>query len=84
LNRDIPPGKWWQIAKSISNFTKARDPPSFLEHDDEIFIYPSDNAEWGLPLPLKIGLTWAIFHKRGTCLIERNMLKNVVSGLKIE
>ena len=45
LNKDIPPGKWWEIAKCISNFTKARDPPSFLEHDDEIFIYPSDNAE---------------------------------------
>jgi hypothetical protein len=27
LNKDIPPGKWWRIAKSISNFTKARDPP---------------------------------------------------------
>jgi hypothetical protein len=33
LNKDIPPGKWWRIAKSISNFTKARDPPPFLEHD---------------------------------------------------
>jgi hypothetical protein len=30
LNKDIPPGKWWRIAKSISNFTKARDPPSNL------------------------------------------------------
>jgi hypothetical protein len=29
LNKDIPPGKWWRIAKSISNFTKARDPPPF-------------------------------------------------------
>jgi hypothetical protein len=27
LNKDIPPGKWWRIAKSISNFTKARDIP---------------------------------------------------------
>ena len=45
LNMDIPPGKWWRIAKSISNFTKARNPPSFLEHDGEIFIYPSDKAE---------------------------------------
>jgi hypothetical protein len=23
LNKDIPPGKWWEIAKSISNFTKV-------------------------------------------------------------
>ena len=45
LNKDIPPGKWWEIAKSISNFTKARDPPSFLEHDCQIFIHPSDKAE---------------------------------------
>jgi hypothetical protein len=45
LNKDIPPGKWWRIAKSISNFTKARDPPSFLEHDGQIFIHPSDKAE---------------------------------------
>jgi hypothetical protein len=30
LNKDIPPGKWWRIAKSISNLTKARDPPKFL------------------------------------------------------
>jgi hypothetical protein len=29
LNKDIPPGKWWRIAKCISNFTKARDPPPF-------------------------------------------------------
>jgi hypothetical protein len=29
LNKDIPPGKWWRIAKSISNFTKARDPTPF-------------------------------------------------------
>ena len=45
LNKDIPPGKRWQIAKSISIFTKARDPPSFLEHDGQIFIHPSDKAE---------------------------------------
>jgi predicted cupin superfamily sugar epimerase len=45
LNKDIPPGKWWRIAKSISNFTKARDPPPFLEHDGQIFIHPSDKAE---------------------------------------
>ena len=45
LNKDISPGKWWQIAKSISNFTKARDPPSFLEHDGQIVIHPSDKAE---------------------------------------
>jgi hypothetical protein len=45
LNKDIPPGKWWEIAKSISNFTKARDPPSFLEHDCQICIHPSDKAE---------------------------------------
>jgi hypothetical protein len=45
LNKYIPPGKWWEIAKSISNFTKARDPPSFLEHDCQIFIHPSDKAE---------------------------------------
>ena len=43
-NMDIPPGKWWRIAKSISNFTKARDPPSFLELDGEICIHPSDKA----------------------------------------
>ena len=42
LNKDIPPGKWWRIAKSISNFTKARDPPPFLEHDGQIFIHSSD------------------------------------------
>ena len=45
LNKDIPPGKWWRIAKSISNFIKARDPPSFLEHDGQIFFHPSDKAE---------------------------------------
>ena len=35
-------GKWWRIAKSISNFTKARDPPPFLEHDGQICIHSSD------------------------------------------
>jgi hypothetical protein len=45
LNKDIPPGKWWRIAKSISNFTKARDPPPFLEHDGQIFIHPSNKVE---------------------------------------
>jgi hypothetical protein len=38
-------GKWWRFAKFISNFTKARDPPPFLEHDGQIFIHPSDKAE---------------------------------------
>jgi hypothetical protein len=32
-------------AKSISNFTKARDPPPFLEHDGQIFIHPSNKVE---------------------------------------
>ena len=45
LNKDIPPGKWWRIAKSISNFTKARDPPPFLEHDGQICIHPSNKVE---------------------------------------
>ena len=41
-------------------------------------------GECGLPLPLKNLLTWAIFHKRGTCLIVWDMLTIVVSGLEIE
>ena len=45
LNKDIPPGKWWRIAKSISNFTNARDPPPFLEHDGKIFIHPFNKVE---------------------------------------
>jgi hypothetical protein len=45
LNKDISPGKWWRIAKSISNFTKARDPLPFLEHDGQICIHSSDKAE---------------------------------------
>ncbi|CAG2235036.1 unnamed protein product [Mytilus edulis] len=29
IDKNIPPGKWWRIAKSVSNFTKNRDSPLF-------------------------------------------------------
>ncbi|CAG2257732.1 unnamed protein product [Mytilus edulis] len=29
IDKNIPPGKWWRIAKSVSNFTKNRDSPFF-------------------------------------------------------
>jgi len=41
----LPPGKWWRIDKSISNFTKARDPPYILQHDGQIVIHLFDKAE---------------------------------------
>ncbi|CAG2219960.1 unnamed protein product [Mytilus edulis] len=45
IDKNIPPGKWWRIAKSVSNFTKNRDSPPFLEHDGQIFIHPLDKSE---------------------------------------
>ena len=29
IDKNIPPGKWWRIAKSVSNFTKNRESPLF-------------------------------------------------------
>jgi hypothetical protein len=66
----MPPGNWGRIDKSISNFTKARDPPPFLEHDGQICIHPSNKVE--------------ILNTHFSCFIERDMLNKFVSGLEIE
>ncbi|VDH94373.1 Hypothetical predicted protein, partial [Mytilus galloprovincialis] len=45
IDKNISPGKWWRIAKSVTNFTKNKDSPPFLEHDGQIFIHLLDKSE---------------------------------------
>jgi hypothetical protein len=60
----------------ISNMDRGRDVRYFFCDVSKAF-----DKVWHKGLLLH---TWAIFHKRGTCLIEWDMLKIVVSGLEIE
>ena len=45
LDKDIPPGKWWRIVKSISKFSNTHKPIPPLKYQGQILIHPIDKAE---------------------------------------
>ncbi|CAG2185269.1 unnamed protein product [Mytilus edulis] len=44
-DKNIPPGKWWRIVKSISKLSKSREPTPFLKSEGQIFLHPVNKAE---------------------------------------
>ncbi|XP_062581833.1 uncharacterized protein LOC134243596, partial [Saccostrea cucullata] len=46
IDKSIPPGKWWRIAKSIARLKKQSSSPSSIKSQDgRILIHPIDKAE---------------------------------------
>ncbi len=44
-NKDIPPGKWWRIAKSVCKLNKIVNTSPPLVHGGRIIIHPSEKSD---------------------------------------
>ena len=44
IDKSIPPGKWWRIAKSVSNFKNVNTTNTPIKVNGDIFFHPIDKA----------------------------------------
>lgn len=45
IDKTIPPGKWWRIAKSVCNMHKCNSVIPPLKHSGRIVIHPADKCD---------------------------------------
>lgn len=44
VDKNVPPGKWWRIAKSVTKFKNKNTTSSPLKVNGEIYYHPIDKA----------------------------------------
>ena len=44
IDKSIPPGKWWRIAKSVSKFKSTNTTNTPIKVNGDIFFHPVDKA----------------------------------------
>jgi hypothetical protein len=45
IDKSIPPGKWWRIAKSVSKFKSTNTTNTPIKVNGDLFFHPVDKAK---------------------------------------